>query len=78
MPESNVSRVIKDWVHFHMFKDDCEYPLISPSYVVLEDLEFRLSLLAETQDFWEIDKKSRERWETIPYNKGKQRYLRRL
>ncbi len=54
-----------------MFKDDCKYPLISPSYVVLEDLEFRLGLLTETKGSDEIDKKSRKRCKTIPECKGK-------
>lgn len=72
MSELTVTRrVIGDWARFHVFYDDCGYPLVSPSDSVLDDLEFRLSLLTETQDLWEIDKKSREKWETIPYNKGK-------
>lgn len=75
---TDVRRVIKEWAEFHYFHDDCHYPLISPSNVVLDDLEFRLQLLVEAQDFYDIDKKSRERWKTIPYNKGKERCLRRL
>lgn len=74
-------RIIRDWALFHGFEDDCKYPLISPSDVVLDDLEYRLSLLEQDipgdDKCYEIDKLARKRWDTIPYFKGKERRLRR-
>lgn len=76
----HLKRIIGDWVRFHGFTDDCDYPLISPADVVLEDLIFRLTqplVECDGDPRHEIDKSSRKRWETIPDCKGKERRLRR-
>ena len=69
-----VCRIISDWAVFHGFEDDCQYPLISPSDVVLDDLAMRLAATGEPH---EIAKEARKRWEAIPDTKGKERRLRR-
>jgi len=69
-----VRRIISDWAVFHGFEDDCDYPLISPSDVVLDDLANRLEASGEPH---EIAKEARKQWETVPACKGKERRLRR-
>jgi hypothetical protein len=69
-----IESIVREWAQFHVFEDDCGYPLISPSSVVLEDLVLRLS---STKDVNEIRKEAKARWEEIPPCKGKERRLRR-
>lgn len=71
---ARIRRIISDWMLFHKFEDDCGYPLISPSDVVLDDLMKRLLAIGE---IYEIEKEARKRWELIPWTKGKERRLRR-
>jgi hypothetical protein len=73
-PGERLRRLILDWTAFHAFTDDCRYPLISPSDVVMDDLLFRLTASGEPH---EIDSKSRAQWAQIPPCKGKERRLRR-
>jgi hypothetical protein len=77
--DKDTRRLISDWAQFHGFEDDCGYPLISPSDVVLDDLAFRIDLKERhpLAAFHEIDREARLRWEKIPWNKGKERRLRR-
>ena len=72
---TDIKVIIRNWVEFHSFEDDCGYPLISPSDVVLDDLRFRLSLAAD--DSKTIRLKAQERYDAILPCKGKERRLRR-
>lgn len=84
MIDLDVCRIISYWALFHGFEDNCQYPLISPSEVVLDDLAYRIALFDEYKGnkeidiFYNIDKRSRNRWDEIPYSKGKERRLRLL
>lgn len=76
---SRVRDIIGDWVRFHKFNDEAGYPLVSPSDIVLDDLEWRLEQgLNTVRPLHDINKESREHWEKLPSQKGKERRLRKL
>ena len=70
-----VKTIIRDWMLYHVFEDDCGYPLISPSDVVLDDLVWRLDQEGDTNA---VRKNAEVRWAQIPPCKGKEKRLRRL
>ncbi len=76
MTKQELAEVVNDWVLFHAFRDDCDYPLISPSDVVIDDLIFRLQC-GEYLNARTVASDAKARWDLIPNCKGKERRLRR-